>query len=117
MAVHLHRHVSDHKGTSPRGEGEGPWCGQVEFWRVETTPIWQLLPKEGAKNAGKRRPIALNFGAGCSRLECPVYHLWRVGRGALDETFDRKLLNAFEAEQASAAGNRKLKSRSSSLKL
>eukprot|EP00971_Amphidinium_carterae_P033145 652553-Amphidinium_carterae.1 len=88
---------------------------------VEATGAWPhaikemlylQLPKEGARDAGERRPIALLPQV--YRLWCALCRrdvkAWRarctgrgevpVGRGALDETFDL----AFDTEQITAAG-------------
>eukprot|EP00971_Amphidinium_carterae_P086314 1708178-Amphidinium_carterae.1 len=74
--------------------------------------LYLQLPKEGAKNAGERRPIALlpqvyRLWSACCRADvlewrqlCKDRGETPVGQGALDETFDL----AFLIEQRSAAG-------------
>eukprot|EP00971_Amphidinium_carterae_P241328 4791843-Amphidinium_carterae.1 len=74
--------------------------------------LYLQLPKEGARNAGERRPIALlpqvyRLWSACCRADVVA---WRqlckdrgetpVGQGALDETFDL----AYLTEQRTAAG-------------
>eukprot|EP00971_Amphidinium_carterae_P081650 1615139-Amphidinium_carterae.1 len=54
--------------------------------------LYLQLPKEGAKNAGERRPIGDSFAS------ANVRHLWR--RGALEETLGL----AYLTEQRIAAG-------------
>eukprot|EP00971_Amphidinium_carterae_P260313 5164637-Amphidinium_carterae.1 len=74
--------------------------------------LYLQLPKEGARHAGERRPIALLpqvYRLWCALCRHDV-RAWRarctgrgevpVGRGALDETFDL----AFDTEQKTAAG-------------
>eukprot|EP00971_Amphidinium_carterae_P295325 5864935-Amphidinium_carterae.4 len=74
--------------------------------------LYLQLPKEGARDAGERRPIALLpqvYRLWCALCRHDV-RAWRarctgrgevlVGRGALDETFDL----AFETEKITAAG-------------
>eukprot|EP00971_Amphidinium_carterae_P147655 2926586-Amphidinium_carterae.1 len=74
--------------------------------------LYLQLPKEGARDAGERRPIALLpqvYRLWCALCRHDV-RAWRarctgrgelpVGRGALDETFDL----AFDTEKITAAG-------------
>eukprot|EP00971_Amphidinium_carterae_P093918 1858619-Amphidinium_carterae.2 len=78
--------------------------------QVEVTGCWPQglremlylqLPKQGAKDAGERRPIAFLPQTGHQGMEGKVCRpQGKVGRGALDETFDL----AFEIEQTTAAG-------------
>eukprot|EP00971_Amphidinium_carterae_P240579 4776157-Amphidinium_carterae.7 len=75
-----------------------------------------LEPKEGAKNAGERRPIALlpqvyRLWSACCRADVLKWHQLckdrgepPVGQGALDETFDL----AYLTESVVLRGNIKL---------